>query len=111
MNTLETLLKSGFETVTPDDLPGIAMDTRDRCWSTGDVRYCIASDVLEIIESCWGDDRAVRSAVVQDIDGFIRNELSNALGEPDPETARYLTMTARSNLISLIESSGDLLYG
>lgn len=111
MTTLNALLEFGFDSVAPSDLLGIAADAKDRCWSTGDVRYCIAADVIEIIDSCWGDDGAVRASVVDQIDAFLRGEFSRAIFEIDAETSRYLALSARTSLISIITAAGDLLYG
>lgn len=108
---LPSLLARGFESVPPSDLAHIAADTKDHCWATGDVRYCIIADCLEIVASCWGDDGAVRKAVVDDLDRFIRSELSHAASEPDVEAGRYLALSARDTLIALIGSAGDLIYG
>jgi len=111
VTSLSDLLAGGFDAAPPSTLADIAADTKDKCWATGDVRYCIVSDCLEILDSCWGDDGAVRSSVVADLDQWIRGELAQSVAEPDPEAGRYLALSARSSLIALITTAGDLIYG
>ena len=109
--SLSSLVERGFEAVPPSDLAHIAADTKDHCWATGDVRYCIIADCLEIVASCWGDDGAVRKSVVDDLDQFIKSSLKHAAVESDAEAARYLALSARDTLIALIAAAGDLIYG
>lgn len=110
MTVLEDFLQDGFKAVSPQRIGDIAADTRDRCYSTGDVRYCIAAECLDIIASCWGDDGAVRRSFVDQLEEFAMGDFRRALEEPDKETARQLTLGARSNLLTLVGEAGDLVY-
>lgn len=95
----------------PSALTDLAAETKDRCWATGDVRYCIVADCLEILDSCWEDDGAVRSSVVADLEECLRVEFRPVIDEEDPEAARFLALSARSSLLALIAAAGDLIYG
>ena len=110
MTALEDFLKGGFKAVSPQNIGDIATDTRDRCYSTGDVRFCVAAECLDIIASCWGDDGAVRRPVVDKLEEFAMGDLRRALEEPDRETSRQLTLGARTNLLALLGEAGDLIY-
>ena len=108
--TLDRFLEGGFTAVSPDEIGHIAADTRDRCYSTGDVRFCIAAECLDIIASCWGDDGAVRRSVVDRLEEFVTGDFRRALEDPDPESARLLTLGARTNLLAVLDEAGDLVY-
>lgn len=94
----------------PSHLGSLATDVRDHCYLTGDVRYCIAAECIDIISSCWGDDGAVRKSVADQLDSFATTELAQALAEQDPEASRSLTLGARSSLMAIIAAAGDLIY-
>jgi len=111
MHDFELFLDRGFAATPPGAVVHIAAGVRDRCYATGDVRYCIAAECLDIISSCWGDDGAVRKSVAEEIEAFVIGELAAAMHEPDPEAARFLALAARSSLTALIDASGDLIYG
>lgn len=108
--TLDRFLEGGFAAVTPQQISHIASDTRDRCYSTGDVRFCVAAECLDIIASCWGDDGAVRRSIVDQLEEFVTGDFRRALEEPNAETSRILTLGARSNLLTLLDEVGDLVY-
>ena len=110
MTDLEDFLAGGFKGVSPQRIGDIAADTRDRCYSTGDVRFCIAAECLDIIASCWGDDGAVRRPVVDQLEEFAMGDFRRALEEPDREASRQLTLGARSNLLAMLDEAGDLVY-
>ena len=111
MTSLEEFLESGFEVVPPSELGHLVSATRDTCYATGDVRYCIASECLEIIASCWGDDGAVRHSLAEQLESFICGEFAAAIRDPDPEAARSLALGARASLLTLVGSAGDFIYG
>ncbi len=111
MRVLQDFLSEGFAAVPASQLQHLASDTKDTCYATGDVRYCICSECIEIIASCWGDDGAVRESVVKDLQDFIVRDLGPAMAEEDPETGRSLVLGARSTLLTLLGSAGDLVYG
>ncbi len=111
MTSLDSFLARGFDAVPASRLSDVASDTKDTCYATGDVRFCIAAECIEIIASCWGDDGAVRESVVDDLQDFIVREFGPAMAEPDREASRSLMLGARSNLLSLLGSAGDLVYG
>lgn len=110
MIALGAFLDTGFDAVNPDRIGHIASDTRDRCYVTGDVRYCIAAECLEIIASCWGDDGAVRRSFFNQLQEFVTGEFAQAIREPDAEISRSLMLSARSTLIGIVHEAGDLIY-
>lgn len=111
MNELEAFLGGGFDAVPANRLSHLASDAKDQCYATGDVRYCIASDCLDVLASCWGDDGAVRQSVVSDLQQFVLREFGPAMSEVDAETSRILMVSARSTLLTILGSAGDLVYG
>lgn len=111
MINFDDFLERGFEAAKPSELDDLASELRDRCYSTGDVRFCIASECLEIIASCWGDDGAVRTALAEDLKSFARGEFAAAFSEPDIEASRSLLLGARGTLLSVISAAGDFIYG
>ncbi len=111
MHDFELFLDSGFAATPPSAVEHIAANVRDHCYTTGDVRYCIAAECLDIISSCWGDDGAVRKSVAEEIEALVVGELAAAMREPDPQAARSLALGARTSLVALIHASGDLIYG
>lgn len=111
MSDLDSFLDSGFRAVSPADVGSLATHARDRCYSSGDVRFCVAADCLEIIASCWGDDGAVRQCVVEDLERVVMKELALAMRDEDPEAGRSLALSARASLLAVISSAGDMIYG
>lgn len=110
MDKLEAFLDDGLTAVPPARLGLLASDVRDRCYLTGDVRYCIAAECIEIIASCWGDDGAVRKSIADELDAFAVTDLAGAIREIDPEASRSLALGARSSLLAISASAGDLIY-
>ena len=108
--TLDRFLDGGFDAVSPHQIGHIAADTRDRCYSTGDVRFCVAAECLDIIASCWGDDGAVRRSIVDQLEEFVTGDFRRALEEPDADASRLLTLGARTTLLTLLDEAGDLVY-
>ncbi len=111
MNSYDLFLQEGFAAVPPSAMDHLASDARDHCYATGDVRFCIAADCFDIISSCWGDDGAVRQAVVAKIEAVVVGELASAINHPDREAARSLALAAKATLVALVHDSGDLIYG
>ena len=111
MKALDDFLRDGFNAVPASHLNHLSADTKDTCYLTGDVRFCIVSECLDIIASCWGDDGAVRESVVADLQHFVVKELGPAMADEDPEASRSLLLGARSSLLTLLGSAGDLVYG
>ncbi len=111
MKALDDFLRDGFNAVPASHLNHLSSDTKDTCYLTGDVRFCIVSECLDIIASCWGDDGAVRESVVADLQHFVIKELGPAMADEDPDASRSLLLGARSSLLTLLGSAGDLVYG
>lgn len=110
MNDLDAFLDRGFAAVLPSDVQELATVARDRCYSTGDVRFCIASDCLEIVASCW-DEGGIRESVADDLEAVVMGELALAIRERDADAGRVMALQARTSLLEVLRSAGDLVYG
>jgi hypothetical protein len=97
---LRRIASEGLGAFPPAALSHAADAARDFCWASGDVRFCVLSDLLLVLDELW--EGPVESALVDQIDRILAEELPAILHHADPDTGRVLALACRTRVIALI---------
>lgn len=90
---LHLLASDGFEGVRPTEFADLAAWCRDWCVATGDARFCLLSETLQLIFDAFGE-QGLPAAISDAIDEALRRALPHILLATDlssgSQQANYL---------------------
>lgn len=98
---MQRLADGGLGNFPPANLGNLADWCRDYCWATGQVAYCVLSDLLSQLFDAWnspisiGTDEAMSAVLKRGVPEIL---------ESDNETARVLALTLRDEVLLILSS-------
>lgn len=96
--SLRRLADSGLAALPPDGLVDLAAWCRDWCEATGDGRYGIVGETLDVL-SRWFEEHdkygGVPTELVGELDALLERELPSILDAEDPSSAAILSRGLR----------------
>lgn len=96
------LAEGGLAAFPPDGLGSLAEWTRDYCWASGAVAYCILHDLFEVLVDAF--EGPVLSSTASEVDVVLRRDLRAIVEAEDPDVARTVALSLRSDVMEALRS-------
>lgn len=95
------LAEGGLAEFPPDDLSRLARASKQRCFDTGDVRFCILSDIARLLDDFYESREPVQWSWQEQLSKVLADALPPVL-DADPDSARRLALTLLHDIRAVI---------
>lgn len=97
---LDRLASEGFAAFPPERLDALARWCGDHSWPAGDARYAVLQDLFQLVDDAYAGP--LLPATEQAMSTVITRDLPALLDEEDPEVARVMAVSMRSEILDLL---------
>ena len=98
---LARLADEGLDAFPPAKLDAVASWCRDYCFASGEVAYCVLSDLLLTLHVAW--EGPVRVDTAESMSRALTRDIPTIL-DADPETARIVALALREEVLQILSA-------